>query len=69
VVDRARWLLLTHNGRVVLATVYIVGAVISTAVYTVTHGLGYGLGQVALFTFGFFWIRWCIQRRAEPSTA
>jgi len=37
--------------------------------YTATHGIGYGLGQVALFTFGFFWIRWCIRRWAEPSSA
>jgi len=69
VLDRFRWLLLTHSGRVVLATVYIVAAVISVVVYTVTHGLGYGLGQVALLSFGFFWIRWCIRRWAEPSAA
>ena len=67
--DRFRWLLLTHSGRVVLATVYIVAAVISVVVYTVTHGLGYGLGQVALLSFGFFWIRWCIRRWAEPTAA
>jgi len=67
--ERARWLLLTHTGRVVIATVYIVAAVISVVVYTITHGAGYGLGQIALFAFGFFWIRWCIRRWPERSTA
>ena len=66
--ERVRWLLLTHTGRVVMATVYIATAVISVVVYTIRYGAGYGLGQIALFAFGFFWIRWCIRRWPERST-
>ena len=66
--ERARWLLLTHTGRVVIGVVYVVASVISIVVYTVTHGIAYGLGQLALCSFGFFWIRWCI-RRPRPATS
>jgi hypothetical protein len=68
VLERVRWLLLTHPGRVVLATVYIVAAVISIVVYTVTHGPLYGLGQLVLCSFGLLWIRWCIRRWPDTST-
>jgi hypothetical protein len=60
--DRARWLLLSHEGRIVLAVVYCIAAVISIVTYTVMRSPLYGLGQVALTGFGLLWARWCLQR-------
>ena len=60
--DRARWLLLSHEGRIVLAVVYSIASVISIVTYTVMRSPLYGLGQVALTGFGLFWARWCLQR-------
>ena len=62
VVDRLRWLLLTHQGRVVLAVIYSVLSVISIIVYTIRYSPVYGLGQLFLTGFGLLWARWCIQR-------
>jgi hypothetical protein len=62
IVERLRWLLLTHQGRVTLAFVYCVASVITIVTYTILHGPLYGLGQLALTGFGLFWARWCLQR-------
>ncbi len=66
--ERMRRLLLTHNGRVLLAVAYIVASVVSIVVYTITHGPFYGLGQLVLCSFGLLWIRWCIRRWPDTST-
>jgi hypothetical protein len=50
VADRARRLLLTHEGRVVLFGVYVVAAVASIATYAVKRSAGYAIGQTILFT-------------------
>jgi hypothetical protein len=60
--DRARALLLTHQGRLVLVVVYCIAAVISIVTYTVMRSPLYGLGQLGLTGFGLFWARWCLQR-------
>jgi hypothetical protein len=62
VVDRLRWLLLTHQGRVVLAVIYSVLSVVSIVVYTIRYSIIYGLGQLVVTGFGLLWARWCIQR-------
>ena len=62
VVDRLRWLLLTHRGRVVLGVIYSVLSVISIVVYTIRYSVIYGIGQLAVTSFGLLWTRWCIRR-------
>jgi len=64
VVDRLRWLLLTHEGRVVLAVIYSVASVVSIVVYTIRYSPLYGLGQFVLTSFGLLWTRWCLRRPA-----
>ena len=60
--DRARALLLTHEGRIVLAVVYSVAAVVSIVTYTVMRSPLYGAGQLVVTGFGLFWARWCLRR-------
>jgi hypothetical protein len=62
VLDRARWLLLTHEGRITLAVIYSTLSVISISVYTITRSPLYGLGQLVITGFGLLWTRWCLQR-------
>ena len=60
--DRFRWLLLTHEGRIALAVVYSVAAVVSIVTYTIMRSPLYGLGQLALTSFGLLWARWSLRR-------
>jgi hypothetical protein len=60
--DRARWLLLTHEGRIVLAVVYSIAAVGSIVTYSITREPLYGLGQLIVTGFGLLWARWCLRR-------
>ena len=60
--DRARWLLLTHEGRIVVAVVYSIAATVSIVTYTIMRSPLYGLGQLALTSFGLLWARWCLRR-------
>ena len=60
--NRARGLLFTHSGRITLAVVYSIAAVISIVTYTIMRSPLYGLGQVALTAFGLFWARWALRR-------
>ena len=60
--DRARSLLLTHQGRIALAVVYSIAAVISIVTYTIMRSPLYGLGQLALTAFGLWWANWCLKR-------
>ena len=60
--DRARRLLLTHQGHIVLAGVYAIAAAVSIVTYTIARSPLYGLGQLAVTSFGLFWARWCLQR-------
>jgi hypothetical protein len=62
VTDRARWLLLTHQGRIALAVVYSIAAAVSVVTYTIMRSPLYGLGQLVLTSFGLLWARWCLQR-------
>jgi hypothetical protein len=62
VADRARWLLFTHPGRITLAVAYSIAATISIVTYTITRRPFYGLGQLALTSFGLAWARWCLRR-------
>ncbi|HEV7525265.1 MAG TPA: hypothetical protein VGP92_09870 [Acidimicrobiia bacterium] len=62
--DRARWLLLTHQGHLVLAAVYSIASIVSVVTYTVDRGPLYGAGQLALTGFGLWWARWCLGRAA-----
>ena len=63
--DRARRLLLTHEGRVVLAVVYSIAAVASIVTYSITREPLYGFGQLLLTGFGLWWARWCLRRAAS----
>ena len=65
--DRARWFLLTHEGRVALAVVYCIFSVVSIITYTVMRSPLYGLGQLLLTSFGLFWTRWCLRRGAADA--
>ena len=65
--DRARWLLYTHPGRITLAVVYSIAAVISIVTYTIMRSPLYGAGQLALTGFGLFWANWCLKR--DPTGA
>jgi hypothetical protein len=62
VADGARWLLLTHPGRIALAIAYSIAAVASIVTYTVARSPLYGLGQLVLTAFGLLWARWCLRR-------
>jgi hypothetical protein len=62
VADRFRWLLWTHEGRIVLVVVYSVAAVVSIVTYTIMRSPLYGLGQLALTSFGLLWTRWSLRR-------
>jgi hypothetical protein len=62
VADRARWLLFTHSGRISLAVAYAIAAVVSIVTYTIVRSPLYGLGQLALTSFGLSWARWCLRR-------
>jgi len=64
--DRARWLLLTHEGRVALATIYCILSVLSIITYTVRYSVAYGAGQFVITAFGLLWTRWCLRRGATP---
>ena len=60
--DRARWLLLSHQGHIVLAVVYAIAAAVSIVTYTIMRSPLYGLGQLVLTSFGLLGARWCLQR-------
>ena len=60
--DRARWLLLTHQGRIAFAVMYSITAAVSVVTYTIMRSPLYGLGQLVLTSFGLLWARWCLQR-------
>jgi hypothetical protein len=62
VTDRARSLLLTHQGRITLAIVYSIAATVSIVTYTIVRSPLYGLGQFAVTSFGLPWARWCLRR-------
>ena len=62
--DRARWLLLTHEGRLALATIYCILSVLSIITYTIRYSLAYGAGQFLITGFGLLWARWCLRRGA-----
>jgi hypothetical protein len=62
VADRFRWVLLTHEGRIALAVVYSVAAVVSIVTYAIVRSPLYGLGQLALTSFGLLWTRWSLRR-------
>ena len=54
--------MLTHRGRVALATVYVIAALASVLVYTVMRSVAYGISQVVVLGLGLTWIIWCIRR-------
>ena len=58
----ARWLLLTHEGRIALAVVYSIAATSSIVTYTIVRSPLYGVGQFAITSFGLLWARWCLRR-------
>jgi hypothetical protein len=60
--ERARWLLVTHEGRVVLAVIYSIASLASIVIYTIVQSPLYGLGQLIVTGFGLFWARWCLRR-------
>ena len=60
--DRARWLLYTHEGRVILGVVYSIAAVASIVTYTFARSPLYGAGQLAVTGFGLLFARWCLRR-------
>ncbi|MCU1464444.1 MAG: hypothetical protein JWM72_372 [Actinomycetia bacterium] len=59
--ERARWLLVTHEGRVALAVVYSIASLASIVTYTIVRSPLYGLGQLVVTGFGLFWARWCLR--------
>jgi hypothetical protein len=60
--DRFRWFLLTHQGRIALAIVYSIAATVSIVTYAIVRSPLYGLGQLAVTSFGLLWARWCLRR-------
>ena len=60
--DRARRLLLTHQGHIALAVVYSIAAAVSIVTYTIVRSPLFGLGQLVVTSFGLLWARWCLQR-------
>ena len=60
--DRARWLLLTREGRRVLLVSYAVLALVSVVTYWITRGPGYSLGQVAILGVATVWAAFCLRR-------
>jgi hypothetical protein len=49
VADRARWLLLTHEGRSILLGCYVAAAVASIVAYAIVRSPGYAIGQTVVF--------------------
>ncbi len=45
-----------------LVVVYSVAAVVSIVTYTIMRSPLYGLGQLALASFGLLWTRWSLRR-------
>jgi hypothetical protein len=62
VADRARWLLFAPQGRITLAMMYSIAAMISIVVYTIMRGPLYGAGQLVVTGLGLLWTRWCLRR-------
>jgi len=62
VAERARQLLLTHEGRIALSVVYMIAAAASIITYTIVRSPLYGLGQLALTAFGLIWARGALRR-------
>lgn len=60
--DRARWLLLTAEGRRVLLGAYLAAAAVSVATYWVVRSPAYGVSQVVVLGFAPLWARWCLRR-------
>jgi len=60
--ERARWLLLTAEGRRVLLAIYLTAAAVSVVVYGVVRSPAYGAGQVVVLGFAPLWARWCLRR-------
>lgn len=68
-IERARWLLLTHQGHVALFWIYAVVAATSVVVYAIARGPGYALLQAVLFTAAGLWMRFCLRRGAARGSA
>jgi hypothetical protein len=60
--DRFRWFLLTHQGRRVLALLYVLASAATVIVYWRWRFPLYAIGQAVVLTFGLLWVRWCIRR-------
>jgi hypothetical protein len=60
--DRARWLLLTAEGRRVLIAAYVAAALVSIVTYGIVRSPAYAVGQAVVFTLAAVWTRWCLRR-------
>jgi hypothetical protein len=70
VTDRARWLLLTHEGRVVLLGIYAAAALASVVTYAIVRSPGYAVGQAVVFALAGALIVALVRRgRVTPGSA
>ncbi len=60
--ERMRWLLLTHEGRVMLAGMYLGLGLITVVTYAIYRSPLYAFAQGLVIVGGFLWVRWCIRR-------
>jgi hypothetical protein len=60
--ERLRWLLLTHEGRVLLAGVYLGLGVVTVVTYSVYRSPAYAAVLGAIIVSGLLWVRWCMRR-------
>jgi hypothetical protein len=59
---RARWFLLTPEGRRALVVVYLAAGAASVVVHWYLRSFGYALGLAAIIGFAPLWARWCLRR-------
>jgi hypothetical protein len=60
--DRARWFLLTPDGRRALVVAYLAAGAASVATHWTLRTATYALGLAALIVFAPLWARWCLRR-------
>jgi hypothetical protein len=61
--ERLRWLLLTHEGRVALAGIYLGIGTVTVVTYLVYRSPVYAAVQGLIIGFGLWWVTWCVRRR------
>jgi hypothetical protein len=60
--ERLRWLLLTHEGRVLLAGCYLGLGAVTVLTYAGYRSPAYAAVLGMIIVAGLSWVRWCIRR-------